>query len=40
MIDPAKKPAQALPTEPAAKPAATRGVIKRARLVFTILSYF
>ena len=40
MIDPARKPAQAPPMKPAEKPATTRGVIKRAWLVFFILSCF
>ena len=30
MIDPARKPAQAPPTKPVAKPTTTRGLIKRA----------
>ena len=38
MIDPARKPVQAPPTKPTAKPAATHGLIKRARLVFFLCS--
>ena len=38
MIDPARKPVQAPPTKPTAKPATTRGLIKCARLVFFMFS--
>ena len=40
MIDPTWKPVQAPPTKPAAKPATTRSLGKRARLVLIMFSSF